>query len=113
MRILRLGRTTLYQQTSLYIATNGAKGDIPAKKFGRQTRILRAQLEERLGAPISWPIPAEVTPISDAPSNTTGVKPSSTIGDPTPTPAHRTPKRRANASAESSTDAQTSLPFSA
>ncbi len=71
MRILRLGRTTLYQQTSLYIATNGAKGDIPAKKFGRQTRILRAQLEERLGASISWPIPAEVTPISDAPSNTT------------------------------------------
>lgn len=57
MRILRLGRTTLYQQTSLFIATDGARGDIPAKKFGRQTRILRAQLEELLGGPITWPIP--------------------------------------------------------
>lgn len=56
-QILRLGRTTLYQQTSLFIATDGAQGDIPAKKFGRQTRILRAQLEEVLGGPITWPIP--------------------------------------------------------
>ncbi len=113
MRILRLGRTTLYQQTSLYIATNGAKGDIPAKKFGRQTRILRAQLEKQLGAPISWPIPAEVTPISDAPSNTAAVDPARPIGDDMPAPARRTSKRRANVTAESSTDAQTSLPFSA
>ncbi len=105
MRILRLGRTTLYQQTSLYIATNGVEGDIPAKKFGRQTRILRAKLEERLGAPISWPIPAEVTAITDAPSRNTDAD--------TPRPARRSRPRRPNVQGELSTDVQTSIPFSA
>jgi hypothetical protein len=44
MARLRLGRTTVYQQARLYLATGGAEG-IPCRRFGRSLRSPAAALE--------------------------------------------------------------------
>lgn len=44
-----------YRQARRYLATNGAEG-LCADRFGKQIRIPRCYLEQRLGGPITWPI---------------------------------------------------------
>jgi Helix-turn-helix domain len=44
MARLRLGRTTVYEQARLYLATNGAEG-IPCRRFGRSLRFPTAAFE--------------------------------------------------------------------
>jgi hypothetical protein len=53
--VLRIGRTSAYRQARRYLATNGAEG-LCADRFGKQIRIPRCYLEQRLGGPITWPI---------------------------------------------------------
>lgn len=54
--VLRISRTKAYAQVNEYLAVGGEAG-IPAIRIARQIRVPRAALEERLGAPITWPIP--------------------------------------------------------
>ena len=63
--VLRIGRTSAYRQARRYLATNGAEG-LCADRFGKQIRIPRCHLEQRLGGPITWPILDD-----DAPGATT------------------------------------------
>ena len=54
--ILRIGRNRAYELARRRAATDGRDG-IPAVRFDKQFRISRYMLEERLGGPITWPIP--------------------------------------------------------
>ena len=44
MARLRLGRTTVYEQARLYLATDGAEG-IPCRRFGRSLRFPAAAFD--------------------------------------------------------------------
>ncbi len=61
--VLRIGRTSAYREARRYLATNGAEG-LCACRFGKQIRIPRCYLEERLGGPITWPIVTDDTPVA-------------------------------------------------
>ena len=61
--VLRIGRTSAYREARRYLATNGAEG-LCACRFGKQIRIPRCYLEERLGGPITWPIFTDETPVA-------------------------------------------------
>jgi hypothetical protein len=50
MERLRLGRTTVYQQARLFLATGGAEG-IPCRRYGRSLRFPAAELEALAGDP--------------------------------------------------------------
>ena len=94
--VLRIGRTSAYREARRYLATNGAEG-LCACRFGKQIRIPRCHLEERLGGPITWPIFAEET-LPVAPS----------VASLTPAPTAKPAPRRAGRQPD-----QDSLPFSA
>jgi excisionase family DNA binding protein len=86
-RVLRVGRTTAYADVRRWFATDGADG-LPAVRVRRQVRVLRRELEDRIGGPITWPIPDEpVTATTPAPV---------TAIDPLP----RTSRRRRSRSAQ-------------
>jgi hypothetical protein len=75
MERLRLGRTTVYQHTRLYLATGGAEG-LPCRRYGRSLRFPAAELEAIVDKPrpVSPP-PAKVDepdPVSPKPA--TGVQ---------------------------------------
>jgi excisionase family DNA binding protein len=57
-RVLRVGRTTAYADVRRWFATGGADG-LPAVRVRRQVRVPRRELEDRIGGPITWPIPDE------------------------------------------------------
>ena len=61
--VLRIGRTSAYRQARKFLATNGAEG-LCADRFGKQIRIPRCHLEQRLGGPITWPIFTDDTPVA-------------------------------------------------
>ena len=61
--VLRIGRTSAYRQARKFLATNGAEG-LCADRFGKQIRIPRCGLEQRLGGPITWPIFTDETPVA-------------------------------------------------
>ena len=63
--IVRIGRTSAYEQARAYLATGGAKG-LPAIRIGKQLRVRRAQLGRWHGGPLTPP--ARPTPFSTAPS---------------------------------------------
>lgn len=63
MARLRLGRTTVYEQARLYLATGGAEG-IPCRRFGRSLRFPAAAFDTR-GADSSADRGAEVVDLSD------------------------------------------------
>jgi excisionase family DNA binding protein len=66
-RVLRVGRTTAYAEVRRWFAAGGAAG-LPAVRVGRQVRVPRRELEDRIGTPITWPIPDEpVTATTTAP----------------------------------------------
>lgn len=55
--VLRLGRTAAYREARKYEASNGANG-IPVERFGKQFRVPRYRIEDKLGGPITWPLPS-------------------------------------------------------
>ena len=83
--VLRLGRTSAYRQARRFLATNGAEG-LCADRFGKQIRIPRCLLEQRLGGPLTWPIDEHDVPDE---SPVTSIAPT-----PTPKPAIRRASRR-------------------
>ncbi len=93
--VLRIGRTSAYRQARKYIATNGAEG-LCADRFGKQIRIPRCHLEQRLGGPITWPIFTDDTPVASA------------VASITPAPSAKRTTRRATRPPD-----QDVLPFSA
>ena len=71
--VLRIGRTSAYRQARKFLATNGAEG-LCADRFGKQIRIPRCGLEQRLGGPITWPIFTDESPVA---SPVASIKPAS------------------------------------
>ena len=70
---MRISRNRAYELVRQGVATNGREG-IPAERVDKQFRISRYVIEERLGGPITWPIPG----FHDIPNTRTA--------DPTPEP---------------------------
>ena len=100
MARLRLGRTTVYEQARLYLATGGAEG-IPCRRFGRSLRFPAAAFDTP-GADSRADRGAEVVDLTDVRRRhapTVDRKPS----------AARRPTRRTRRA--TGTD-QSSLPFS-
>ena len=93
--VLRIGRTSAYRQARKFLATNGAEG-LCADRFGKQIRIPRCHLEQRLGGPITWPIFTDETPVASA------------VASITPTQSAQRANRRATRPPD-----QDALPFSA
>ena len=93
--VLRIGRTSAYRQARKFLATNGAEG-LCADRFGKQIRIPRCHLEQRLGGPITWPIFTDETPVA------------SPVASITPAPSGKRATRR-----DPRPPDQDTLPFSA
>jgi hypothetical protein len=73
MAYLRLGRTTVYSQARLYLATGGAEG-IPCRRFGRSLRFPADELARFAdtidsGVPAAAAVPTSVraTPVHRSP----------------------------------------------
>ena len=97
--VLRIGRTVAYREARRFLASNGVEG-LCADRVGKQIRIPRCHLEQRLGGPITWPIFINDTPVEPPP-----VTPVASI---TPTPSAKRATRRGARPAD-----QNTLPFSA
>ena len=54
--VLRFSRGKAYELAREYLATGGASG-MPVIRLGRQLRLPRALFEQRIGGPVTWPIP--------------------------------------------------------
>ena len=54
--VMRISRNRAYELVRRGVATDGREG-IPAERVDKQFRISRYVIEERLGGPITWPIP--------------------------------------------------------
>ncbi len=65
MERLRLGRTTVYEQARLFLATGGVEG-IPCRRYGRSLRFPTAELEAMAGGPITVPDRNEVVDLTNA-----------------------------------------------
>jgi hypothetical protein len=57
--VLRVGRSTAYREANAFERSGGRTG-IPVIRFGKQFRVPRCRLEEQLGGPITWPLPASI-----------------------------------------------------
>ena len=57
--VLRVGRSTAYREANAFERSGGRSG-IPVIRYGKQFRVPRCRLEEQLGGPITWPLPAPV-----------------------------------------------------
>jgi hypothetical protein len=90
MARLRLGRTTVYEQARLYLATNGAEG-IPCRRFGRSLRFPAAAFDA--GAD-EVPTPDEIRAIDPAASPTR-----QNAAPPKPRPSRRRPRTTRDATA--------------
>jgi hypothetical protein len=99
MARLRLGRTTVYEQARLYLATGGAEG-IPCRRFGRSLRFPAAAFDTA-AADSTADRRAEVVDLSDARTRTAPTL------DRKPSTARRPTRRTRRATG---TD-QSSLPF--
>jgi hypothetical protein len=88
MERLRLGRTTVYQQARLFLATSGAEG-IPCRRYGRSLRFPAAELEAMVGEPSAIPPRAvKVVDIADVRQHA-----STPPSDPLPRPTRPSPRR--------------------
>ena len=72
--VLRVGRTAMYELARRHEATGGTEGDIAVIRIGHQFRVPRAWLEEKLGAPITWPL-ASVKTVAVSPSEQAAPRP--------------------------------------
>jgi hypothetical protein len=100
MERLRLGRTTVYEQARLFLASGGAEG-IPCRRYGRSLRFPTAELEAMAGGPITFRDRHEVVDLTD-------VRRSHAPTVDRELPAPRRPTRRTRRA--TGTD-QSSLPF--
>jgi hypothetical protein len=57
--VLRVGRSTAYREANAFERSGGRTG-IPVVRYGKQFRVPRCRLEEQLGGPITWPLPAPI-----------------------------------------------------
>jgi len=57
--VLRVGRSTAYREANAFERSGGGTG-IPVVRDGKLFRVPRCRLEEQLGGPITWPLPAPV-----------------------------------------------------
>ena len=57
--VLRVGRSTAYREANEFERSGGRTG-IPVIRYGKQFRVPRCRLEEQLGGPITWPLPAPI-----------------------------------------------------
>jgi len=57
--VLRISRNNAYKEVRRGVATGGREG-VPAVRIDKQFRVSRYVLEELLGGPITWPLPAPV-----------------------------------------------------
>ena len=94
--VMRISRNGAYQRVRRGVATGGREG-IPAERVDKQFRISRYVIEERLGGPITWPIPG----FHDIPNTRTAdptPEPLATQPDPKPAtpPAKPTRRKRSN-----------------
>ena len=94
--VMRISRNGAYQRVRRGVATDGREG-IPAERVDKQFRISRYVIEERLGGPITWPIPG----FHDIPNTRTAdpvAEPLATQLEPTPEtpPAKSTRRTRSN-----------------
>ena len=113
MAYLRLGRTTVYSQARLYLATGGAEG-IPCRRFGRSLRFPLDELAAFAGEPAglqSAPKAAVRRPSAPSPQDgRAGQSPALPVTRSRP--SSRPPKSRQTASAPSDdTVVQAALPF--
>jgi hypothetical protein len=93
--VMRISRNGAYQRVRRGVATDGREG-IPAERVDKQFRISRYVIEERLGGPITWPIPG----FHDIPNTRTSDptrEPLATEISPTPETAPAKPTRRKRA----------------
>ena len=58
--VLRVGRSTAYREANAFERSGGRTG-IPVIRYGKQFRVPRCRLEEQLGGPITWPLPAPIS----------------------------------------------------
>jgi hypothetical protein len=94
--VMRISRNGAYQRVRRGVATDGREG-IPAERVDKQFRISRYVIEERLGGPITWPIPG----FHDIPNTRTSdpvPEPPATQPVPKPEtpPAKSTRRKRSN-----------------
>jgi len=94
--VMRISRNGAYQRVRRGVATDGREG-IPAERVDKQFRISRYVIEERLGGPITWPIPG-FHDISNTRTADPVAEPLATQPDPTPetSPAKSTRRTRSN-----------------
>ena len=96
--VLRVGRTAMYELARLHEATGGVEGDIAVIRVGHQFRVPRSWIEEKLGAPITWPLgPTKATNDAVAAKRTTkAVKqsPAKPATRPSPASSPRPSRRR-------------------
>ena len=90
--VMRISRNGAYQRVRRGVATNGREG-IPAERVDKQFRISRYVIEERLGGPITWPIPGFHDIPNTQPADPT---PEPLAIQPEPPPAKPTRRKRSN-----------------
>lgn len=93
MAHLRLGRTTVYEQARLYLATNGAEG-LPCRRFGRSLRFPAAAFDASVGDSAT----RRTTDVVDLPASHTRQKAAPPEPRSRSAPSRRRPKRTRNAS---------------
>jgi hypothetical protein len=102
MELLRLGRTTVYQQARLFLATGGTEG-IPCRRYGRSLRFPACELHAMVSEPRTVrPSAAKVVDLADARPRT-----------PTPPlePTSQPPRRRTRAARRPRDDHEPTLPL--
>ena len=57
--VLRVGRSTAYREANAFERSGGRTG-IPVVRYGKLFRVPRCRLEEQLGGPLTWPLPAPI-----------------------------------------------------
>ena len=65
-RILRIGRNSAYRLAAEYERSGGTSG-LPFIRLGKLKRVPRLALEKLHGGPITWPLPDEPQPATNAP----------------------------------------------
>jgi hypothetical protein len=99
MARLRLGRTTVYEQARLYLATGGADG-IPCRRFGRSLRFPAAAFDTP-GANSNADRGADVVALTDVRRRHA----------PPPEPRSPSARRRTRTARRPRGDDQSTLPF--
>ena len=98
MEHLQLGRTFVYEQARLYLATGGAEG-LPCRRFGRLLRFPLAEVEAH-GCPAGQARIVDLDARRRAPTTSMSPKPA----------RDKPARRRASSSRATGTD-QSTLPF--